>query len=1108
MFSLVQDQDVYSISVVSKRENTVLQCPSQFSFLSFLEVPYTSESESSLDNDWNSMNCVSLERKSAEIFSSCSVDIDVEEILEMPKTEEQTVHCSVKTESALTLQRASRREIGMQIGGKIVQLLLNQSLILLKSSSSADKSVTEGGHDTPSSRWRKYKRAASLDPRTVVIFFSVLSSMGTLLLIYLTLRVKQIGLWLTELWLVSGSPSRDLTAQSYVMNKLGFPGMKSLDQLRSLSGSVSGTVKSFQAPSRSQSDSFSSSGFANLKLTAEKLAKEQASVKTCLEMTNSKLKKSAEHIQLLEEKLQNAINENAKLSVKQNEDAKLWKGLESKFSSTRTLCDQLTETLLQLAGQVQSAEQDKKLFEDKLCANSKAFDILHLQMNDLSVNLESAEQTIRNREQVLMELRIEKEEMEKTYGDEHCRAANLIKEKDSVIKQLEESLAAEKLDVDSLNSQLKEMHLELSSKEDTCKVLRSVQGNLETEKNALHSSNEEFAKKLLISDQEITSLEDLIRGLEKMSIELDKQSLTVSNKVVQLNSAFDTCYKLSKQEKDLASKLSRCQFDRLHGQFLHVISEKDSLNSVKEGLNNKVLELQNVQEFVMVQHAEECRVAEEKIRRLESEVETYVSKKTELEMLVTKLEEEIKNLTDTSNQSENKMRDLLLKISTLESENQDIQEKSQAKILEKADKINTFEKEIGKHLELVDSLEKQISQLHDSSKKKEQQLLQSTDREKQLEDKKEEIQSQLAVAESKLVEAKKQYDLMLESKQLELSKHLKEISQRNDQAINDIRRKYEVEKLEIVNLEKEKADRITKEMEKKYDLKIAESKEESRQYLMRVQEEHVALMNRIQLEHDKKELGIKADHKEELKHIQLQADNELNEKIVLLREEHEVQMEDLRHQHEDECAKLQEELDLQKSKEERQRALLQLQWKVMSDKPQEEEVNSKKEYSISSIKMHDPDDVKRSQHSHRRPETIGKDSSFLRAKRTPGSNVLKKADKVNTGSVIGIPKHGKKVTHHEYEVATANGRTITKRRKTSTVMFGNPKQQKMMNTPKTKTCGDVKMVVKGGGHSRPSNIVDGVKIHGTETLEKQAGYRLLHLLETIETFELSFIYHG
>lgn len=71
---------------------------------------------------------------------------------------------------------------------------------------------------------------------------------------------------------------------------------------------------------------------------------------------NSKLKKATEHIHSLEEKLQNAINENAKLQVKQKEDAKLWKGLESKFSSTKTLCDQLTETLHHLAGQVRDGE--------------------------------------------------------------------------------------------------------------------------------------------------------------------------------------------------------------------------------------------------------------------------------------------------------------------------------------------------------------------------------------------------------------------------------------------------------------------------------------------------------------------------------------------------------------------------------------------------------------------------------------------------------------------------------------------------------------------------------------------------------------------------------
>ncbi|KAF4364593.1 hypothetical protein F8388_015284, partial [Cannabis sativa] len=40
----------------------------------------------------------------------------------------------------------------------------------------------------------------------------------------------------------------------------------------------------------------------------------------------------------------------------------------------------------------------------------------------------------------------------------------------------------------------------------------------------------------------------------------------------------------------------------------------------------------------------------------------------------------------------------------------------------------------------------------------------------------------LATAESRLAEARKQYNVMLESKLLE--RHLKELSQRNDQAIN------------------------------------------------------------------------------------------------------------------------------------------------------------------------------------------------------------------------------------------------------------------------------------------------------------------------------------
>lgn len=88
-----------------------------------------------------------------------------------------------------------------------------------------------------------------------------------------------------------------------------------------------------------------------------------------------------------------------------------------------------------------------------------------------------------------------------------------------------------------------------------------------------------------------------------------------------------------------------------------------------------------------------------------------------------------------------------------------------------------------------------------------------------------------------------------------------------DQAINEIRHKYEAEKVESINLEKEKvcwlffinfliiilckcvfhrfnlqADKLTGEMKKKYEQQLVECKEESRQYLLRVQGEHAVLV--------------------------------------------------------------------------------------------------------------------------------------------------------------------------------------------------------------------------------------------------------------------------
>ncbi|KAF1889291.1 hypothetical protein Lal_00024614 [Lupinus albus] len=851
------------------------------------------------------------------------------------------------------------------------------------------------------------------------------------------------------------------------MQKLSFPISKSLDQFKSRYGSASGTAKSLMLSSRPpSSDSISSGSFANLKLTAEKLVKEQASVKTDLEIANVKLKKSTEHIHALEEKLQNAFNENAKLKVKQKEDEKLWKGLESKFSSTKTLCDQLTETLQQLAGVVQNAEKDKEALENKLSASSEALDSLNKQMGDLSLKVDSAEETIRTRDNELKELKFVTDEREKFHRDDQSRAANVIQEKDTMINNLEEMLIAGRLATENLNSKLGEVHHQLKVKEGEIMHHITNEKKLEIEKNEVQLCNAELTEKHEISLQEIKDLEGLIQALAAHLVNLDKESLNLLSKFDEMASLYASCFKLVHQEKDALSKHAQNQYGELNTKFLTLTSEKDAIQMTNDELSNRVTELEKVLESTLAQHREECRLACERIRNLESEAETLISKKAEAEILISKLEEKAGILLERSTTSENQNQGLLLKVSALETEGKENTEKLQAEILKKSEEIDTFRNEIMKLEQHADSLDKEVSELRMVLEKKDQHILQYREHEKKLEDQIMESKSLLTAAENKISEGSKQYDLMVETKQLEISRHLKEISQRNDQAINDIRRRYEFEKMEIVNIEKDKADKAIAEIEGGCDQKLAKCKEESRQQLMRIQEEHTALVTQIRQEHDKKQLSLIAEHSEQQRRTQLQAENELREKTTFLRSEHEAQIKALRTELEDECQKLEEELNLQKSKEDRQRALLQLQWRVMSDKPKEDqEVNSKQEYSN-----------KRSAIGSKRSHQHVLDSPYYEATQTPVPKLLKKVENAKAGSAMSIPKHHKKVTRHEYEVETSNGRTVTKKRR-STVMyeacicFSDPRKHKI-NTPKANTPASVVKSMKGGGHPRPSNIGD------------------------------------
>ncbi|CAM8926338.1 unnamed protein product [Rhodiola kirilowii] len=855
------------------------------------------------------------------------------------------------------------------------------------------------------------------------------------------------------------------------MNKLGLYGLRGLEQFKSASSSGSASVKTFSMPTRPSSDSLSSGSFANLKLTAEKLVKEQATVKTDLDIASSKLKKSVEHIHILEEKLQIAFNENAKLKVKLKEDEKLWEGLESKLTSTKTFCEQLMETLQQLASQVQEAEKDKETFQGILTANLSDIDELSHQMNSLALKLEDAQQTISGRDTELKELKTQSDVREQIYRDEAHKYSCLIEDKDSTINELKQKVQADQLDLESLKSKMAECHLGLQKKEEELKSLTLNLENTEREKSDSQARNEQLSNKLQKSLEDTKGLENLVQLLVEKLVELDEQSSMLPKRLFDLNSVYSRCLNLVEMEQELTSKNAEKESNKINADFLQIKSEKDASVLVNKQLNERVIEVQRAQDSAMIQHAEELREAEDRIRVLESEVGKLCQEKITSESLVSKLEETITNLSNTTLLSEKKTQHLMQSLSELELESKDGLEKLQLDIQDKVEKISSLQKEVSQSEQQTELMKEKVSQLHSLLEEKEQLILQHKVEEKEQGDQIQQLKASLSAAESRLAEAKKQYDAMLESKQHELSRHLKEICQKNDQAINDIRRKYEVEKLEILNQEREKVEKLVGETKDRCEQKVTECKKEAEQKVAHIQEEHKALVSQLQQEHQRKECSLKASHTEELRRIQIQGETDLKEKTKLLLNEHDAEVRALRSEHENECKRLQDELDLQKSKEDRQRALLQMQWKVMSNNSHEEqEVDSKKDRSRTTM-MRNSVSVRKGHPVIVRAQSNSKDISFVGGTQTPMSNLIKKGGMVS-GNAINIPKHSRKVTRHEYEVETSNGQTITKRRKTkSTVMFEDPRKHRTIRTPRIRTPKEIK-VIKGGAQTQPSNIGD------------------------------------
>lgn len=99
----MQGQDVYGISMLSEESKTATQCTSQLAFLSLVELPVPLKNQMCLDPQLNCQKFIDLQMESADAYSPCIVDIDIEtDNFEKPKSEDEAVG-SIKSEGQLTV---------------------------------------------------------------------------------------------------------------------------------------------------------------------------------------------------------------------------------------------------------------------------------------------------------------------------------------------------------------------------------------------------------------------------------------------------------------------------------------------------------------------------------------------------------------------------------------------------------------------------------------------------------------------------------------------------------------------------------------------------------------------------------------------------------------------------------------------------------------------------------------------------------------------------------------------------------------------------------------------------------------------------------------------
>eukprot|EP00897_Mesotaenium_endlicherianum_P000359 jgi/Mesen1/10323/ME000796S09701 len=307
----------------------------------------------------------------------------------------------------------------------------------------------------------------------------------------------------------------------------------------------------------------------------------------------SKVEKAEGALKTMELRLQEAKIENAKLIVKQKEDAKMWKGLDAKYLPTKALFDQMMDTFAQIEHQVQQGEEIRDCLQDKLVERHNFYDEMQSHTKQLISERDQAEADFKSSKTKLQDMEKEKECLEEMLKKSSADMEKLVTEKDLSVQEnedLQKALEETKLSLTSAHAQIEE---ELRRKKIEVVELQEKIAAGEEELGRTMENCSALQRTLVEKDNHIKqSSADSDAKLEQYQREL---SLLEEKYDLSLAAERENYNKQAKNSEVLQEKLSHALFQL--DEFIKQAEEHtSSYNLMKEELNATVENLHKTEE--------------------------------------------------------------------------------------------------------------------------------------------------------------------------------------------------------------------------------------------------------------------------------------------------------------------------------------------------------------------------------------------------------------------------------------------------------------------------------------------------------------------------------